>query len=76
MLTIGINQFQENVMSFLKKVEAGESITITSQGHRIACVVPCEDRMEKARETLRQLRKNAVIGDIVSPLEEEWEAMK
>ena len=63
-------------MSFLKKFEAGESITMTSQGHKIARLVPCEDRMEKARKALRQLRKNAVIGDIVSPLEEEWEAMK
>ena len=77
MITIGVDQFQEDVMSFLEKVEAGESITITLQGHRIARLVPYEDRMEKAREALRLLRKKAVIeDDIVSPLEEEWEAMK
>ena len=28
------------------------------------------------RKKLRELGKNAFIGDIISPIDEEWEAMK
>jgi prevent-host-death family protein len=70
------NPFPVNVMAFLEKVEAGEHITITVQGHEVACLVPCEDRMEKTRRALQRFRKNAVVGDIVSPLEETWEALQ
>jgi hypothetical protein len=51
-------------------------ITITSRGHEMARLVPVEDRMGKSREILRKLGKNAFIGDILSPVNEKWEAMK
>jgi hypothetical protein len=35
-----------------------------------------EDKREKSREFLLKLGKNATIGDILSPIDEEWEAMK
>jgi len=42
----------------------------------MARLVPAEDKREKSREILRELGKNASIGDILSPIYEEWEAMK
>jgi len=42
----------------------------------MAKLVPAEDKGEKSREILRELGKNAFIGDILSPIHEEWEAMK
>jgi len=42
----------------------------------MARLVPAEDKREKSREILRELGKNASIGDILSPIHEEWEAMK
>ena len=59
-----------------KKVQEGQVITITSRGHEMARLVPVEDKREKSREILRELGKNATIGDILSPIYEEWEAMK
>jgi len=53
-----------------------EVITITSRGHEMARLIPAEDKREKSREILRELGKNASIGDILSPIYEEWEAMK
>ncbi|RLJ03909.1 MAG: type II toxin-antitoxin system prevent-host-death family antitoxin, partial [Candidatus Aenigmatarchaeota archaeon] len=37
---------------------------------------PVEDKRERSRKFLRKLGKNATIGDILSPIDEEWEAMK
>ena len=73
---VGISTLRENLSIFLKRAQKGEVITITSRGHEMARLVPAEDRREKSREILRKLGKNAFIGDILSPIHEEWEAMK
>ena len=63
-------------MLFLKRVQQGESITITSRGTEIAMLVPAKNIREASRNTLKQLRKTAVVGDVLSPIEEEWKVMK
>ncbi len=73
---IGISTLRENLSIFLKKVQKGQVITITSRGHEMARLVPVEDKKEKSREFLLKLGKNSTIGDILSPIDEEWEAMK
>jgi len=72
---VGISTLRENLSIYLKKVQKGEIITITSRGHDMAKLVPVEDKRVKSREILRELGKNASIGDIISPIDEEWEAM-
>jgi prevent-host-death family protein len=73
---VGIRTLRENLSIFLKKVQKGQVIIITSRGHEMARLVPVEDKREKSREILRELGKSALIGDILSPIYEEWEAMK
>ncbi len=73
---VGVSILREKLSIFLKKVQEGQVITITSRGHEIARFVPMEDMTAKSREVLRELGKNAFIGDILSPINEEWEAMK
>ncbi len=73
---VGISTLRENLAIFLKKVQKGAVITITSRGHDMARLVPVEDKSVKSRKRLRKLGKNALIGDIISPIDEEWEAMK
>ncbi len=72
---VSISTLRENLPMFLKKVQAGRVITITSHGHEMARLVPVEDKKEKSREILRELGKNATIGDILSPIDEDWEVM-
>ena len=71
---IGISELRANLTGFLKKVEAGEVITITSRGVEVAQLVPPEYTQEAARKTLTQLRQTATVGDVLSPIEDEWEA--
>ena len=71
---IGISELRANLTGFLKKVEAGEIITITSRGVEIAQLVPPEHTQETARKALTQLRQSATVGDVLSPIEDEWEA--
>jgi prevent-host-death family protein len=73
---ISINELQSDMAEIFRKVEAGEVIMIISQGREVAKLVPPDNEMEKARRMLEELRKTAVVGDVLSPVAEEWEAMK
>ena len=35
-----------------------------------------ENMMESARKALEELRKTAFVGDVLSPITEDWEAME
>ena len=76
MESIGVSKLRENMVMFLNKVQQGESITITSRGTEIAMLIPIETQKEVARNALKQLRKTAIVGDVVSPIEEDWKALK
>jgi prevent-host-death family protein len=76
MESIGVSKLRENMVLFLNKVQQGESITITSRGTEIAMLIPIKKKIEVSRNALKQLRKTAVVGDVVSPIEEDWKALK
>ena len=76
MESIGVSKLRQNMVLFLNKVQQGECITITSRGTEIAMLIPIKKKKEVSRNALKQLRKTAVVGDVVSPIEEEWKALK
>jgi prevent-host-death family protein len=76
MESIGVSKLRENMVLFLNKVQQGESIAITSRGTEIALLIPIKNKKEVSRNALKELRKTAIVGDVVSPIEEEWKALK
>ncbi|MBT4498173.1 MAG: type II toxin-antitoxin system prevent-host-death family antitoxin [Gemmatimonadetes bacterium] len=76
METIPVSELRANLMQVLKRIESGASITITSRGREMAHLIPPENPLGKARELLKELRKTAVVEDVLSPTGEEWEAMQ
>jgi prevent-host-death family protein len=74
MLTIGVSDLRANLTHFLQQVKAGEVIIITLRGAEIARLVPPAYASVAAREKLEQLGQTAMVGDVVSPLEDAWEA--
>jgi len=73
---IAVSEFRSNLLGFLKKVEKGDVITLTSRGSDVARIIPPENKMVAAQNALRHLRKTAIVSDVLSPLEEEWKVMK
>ena len=74
--TIPVSDLRANLMKVLKKIEHGSVVDITSRGKIVAKLVPPDYTREMAREKLIELRKNAVIGDIISPIDIQWKAAK
>jgi prevent-host-death family protein len=75
MESVGVSKLRENMALFLNKVQQGESIAITSRGTEIALLIPIKNKKEVSRNALKQLRKTAIVGDVVSPIEEEWKVL-
>lgn len=75
MIQVNITELRQHLPAYLKRVEAGEEIRITSRGRVVARIQPVQDPAEEARLWLENLRGSVVLGDVVSPLEDmEWTA--
>ena len=74
METIPVSDLRANLMKVLKKIKQGSVVDITSRGKIVAKLVPPDYTREIARERLKELRKNAVLGDIISPINVQWKS--
>ena len=75
MLLISIGKFNSQCLSLINHVaQSHDTIIITKHDKPLVKVVPIDLKKEKSNESL----KNAgiIIGDIVSPIDEEWDALK
>ncbi|MCP5062185.1 MAG: type II toxin-antitoxin system prevent-host-death family antitoxin [Ignavibacteriae bacterium] len=73
METIAISELRANLMKFINEVKNGSSISVTSRGKIVAKIVPPEVSKKNANKKLKELRKTAIIHDVISPIDENWE---
>ncbi len=75
MKSIKASEFKAKCLKLMDQVaETGETLVITKNGHPVAELRPIKKRVD----TLFGLHKGhiRVKGDIVSPLDVEWEVLK
>ena len=71
---INVSELRSHMHDYLGKVQAGEELIITSRGKAIARIIPEQDECLNAKEELKKLQKKCTAGDILSPIDESWEA--
>lgn len=76
MINVTISELRANLLKYLKIVQKGEQINVTSKGATLATLTPPIIQCNQAKAKLKKLAKTAVINDIVSPTGEDWDAMK
>lgn len=76
MLSVGITEFRSNMNVLLQRVQAGEIISLQLRGTEIAKIVPSDIASDLAMAELQRLSETAIVGDVLSPIDEPWEAMK
>jgi len=74
MIKVTVSTFRKHIPDYLGRVRLGEDIALTSRGKVIARLVPPADERQIAQEQLAALRAASHIGDVITPLEEQWEA--
>lgn len=74
MRQINISELRSHLPAYLGKVKKGEELLVTSRGKAVARLVPVQDQRQEARARLMKLRACCKVGDVVTPLDEAWEA--
>lgn len=79
--TVAAEEFEAHPGELLREArEKQEELVVLEDGQPLATVIPAK-RLEppagRRNRTLEELRGSVIIlGDIVEPLEDEWDAMK
>ncbi len=76
MQEVNVTKFRNHLQSYLEKAHKGSEILITSHGHVIARILPPIDTQESAKKALKKLQKKCNVLDVVSPIDETWDAEK
>lgn len=74
--SVSISEFRANLLKYLNLVQKGDQFSITSKGRVMATLVSPRSQQKEARRKLDALARTAVIHDVISPLDADWEAMK
>ena len=70
-----MTELRANLQSAIEEIKKGNTIIVTSHGKPVAQLIPPPDRRQEAIARLKALRKTAIIGDLITPLDEQWEVM-
>lgn len=76
MKQIKVTEFRAHMPDYLRRVQGGESLLVMSRGKPVARLVPVSSGAEQARERLDALRERARIGDVVGPVDAQWNATR
>lgn len=76
MKTIAVGEFKSKCLSLLERVRTKkERLIITKRGKPIAEVIPLKTKNHSLKD--HELRGSIIYeGDLISPIEVEWEAMR
>jgi len=77
MKSISATEFKAHCLQLMKEVrDTGETVVVTNRGKPLAQVGPvCQEAAPKF-EIGKFAGMAKIVGDIVSPLDVEWEAMQ
>ena len=73
MCEVNVSELRTHLPEYLTRAESGEEILVTRRGRVIARLVPVIDTRERAKRRLAASRAGARVGDVVSPIESDWE---
>jgi prevent-host-death family protein len=76
MQQVNITEFRNHLPKYLARTTAGETLEITSRGRIVARLAPPggDDTRVDARQALEKLQSKCWLGDVVSPIDEQWDA--
>lgn len=74
MSDISVSELRKHLPKYLKAVQRGETVTITSHGTPIAELHGTVDRKREAADKLAHCRRKARIDDVITPVGEDWDA--
>lgn len=71
---INISDLRANLLSYLKKAQAGQPFTVASNGEVLATIASPDALKQSARQALDELAQDAEADDIITGTHETWNA--
>ncbi|WP_257264249.1 type II toxin-antitoxin system Phd/YefM family antitoxin [Endozoicomonas sp. ONNA2] len=71
---INISELRANLLSYLKKAQAGQPFTVASNGEVLATIASPDALKQSARQALDELAQDAKADDIIADSRETWKA--
>ncbi len=77
MITVSLQEFVRHPAQYVEQVKKHhEVIAVLQEGEEIVRLVsPAQQKREVARARLQEWAKEAKIGDVISPVDEQWDAL-
>ena len=76
MHTVNITERRSHLPEYIERAAGGEEITVTRRGEAVVRLVAVGDRRAEAKAALARLRERALVGDVASPVDADWEAAR
>ena len=76
MVQVAVSEFRGHLNKYLKAVEQGETLVLTSRNREVAKITAPDDKRAMAKQAVSDLRKTAKVGDVLSATAEAWKAGK
>lgn len=73
---IKISELRANLLSYLKKAQAGQPFMVTSNGEVLATIASPDALRQSARKALDELASSAQADDLTESINESWKAMQ
>ena len=73
---VNVSELRSHMPEYLTRAETGEEILITRRGRVVAQLAPFAGTRERAKQRLAALRADARVGDVVSPIDSDWDVQR
>jgi prevent-host-death family protein len=73
--SISVTELRNNLPRYIRKVKEGGEVKISSRGKIVARLLPSKEDSREIHDQLALLRKKCRIGDVISPVGEQWEVV-
>jgi prevent-host-death family protein len=73
---ISISELRQNLAEYLRRVKRGETLRVTQHGTVVARIEPEVSPKAAAKRRMAEIRKSVTLGDVISPIDVEWNAAK
>jgi len=74
MQQVNVTELRNHLPHYMSQVQKGVEFLVTSHGKSIARLLPEISNTDEAYNRLMQLRGTMIQGDILEPVEVEWNA--
>jgi len=74
MRQVNVTELRNRLPHYMNQVQKGVEFLVTSHGKKIARLVPEINNVEEAHKRLMNLRGTMIKGNIIDPVEVEWNA--